>query len=453
MRIRNRTESARACQALRQAAICGAALALSASATSARDLPNFDTSPSGNPLAQPLVTSNKTATGILPEGMGVMDRARPEYDATGVNLGNFILYPTVAASLSSDDNVFRVDTGEKSDLFWTLSPRLDLRSQWSEDKLQLYTQLDRYQYDDQDTESRTDWIVGGSGRLNVINGTYFDADASYFSTHESRISPDLSPLAKSPTPYAQTHGDWSVTHQPGRLALSAGVNFDRFDYDSTQLIGGGTINNDDRDEDIAEYFGKVAFEYLPDESVFVRAAYNTHNFDLTFDRDGFDRTSEGYRIDAGLDAMITPLIKVTAFAGYLNQDYKAPLKGANGLDFGAQADWFVTELTTIHLSASRQFYDTIITGASTIDDRGATLSFDHELLRNFIIQGNVGHSDQKFVGIARDDKLVSAGVGVRYLINRNMSADADYEFSDRDSDVSGKNFNDNLFTVALRLQL
>src|SRR5678816_3232463 len=62
----------------------------------------------------------KQESGALLEGMGVLDRARPEYDAVGVPVGGLTLYPTLAAGVSGDDNVFRGPV-PSSDAIWTLS--------------------------------------------------------------------------------------------------------------------------------------------------------------------------------------------------------------------------------------------------------------------------------------------------------------------------------------------
>src|SRR6478735_4097312 len=61
-------------------------------------------------LAQIPVPNPETAeaqSGNLLEGQGVLDRARPEYDAAGVPVGGMTLYPTLAVDVAGDDNVFR----------------------------------------------------------------------------------------------------------------------------------------------------------------------------------------------------------------------------------------------------------------------------------------------------------------------------------------------------------
>lgn len=405
-----------------------------------------------NPAARVEAASNPALAGALPEGAGVLDRARPEYDAMGVPLGIFLLYPTFAVEASGDDNIYRTPGTTVNDLFWTFSPRLDLRSQWSRDTLQFYAQLDGYQYDVHDTESRTNWIAGGTGEMAVANGTTVDVNASYLGTHESRSSPDISVFALSPTAYTQLHTDAAILSQPGPLGLSAGASFNRYVYDPTALIGGGMLDNADRDSNIVEMFGKALYEFGPGRSVFARASYNVRDFDLQFDRNGYDHSSHGYRFDTGLQMLLTPLIKGTMFVGYLQQDFKIPLHTVSGIDFGSQIDWFVTELVTLHLSTARILSDTTIAGASSEDERRVDASFDYELLRNLILQGNAGYENDIFDGITRDDRITTAGFGAKYLINRQMSVYARYARSERDSNLNGTDFSDNLVTAGIKFQ-
>ncbi|HUO88502.1 MAG TPA: outer membrane beta-barrel protein [Rhizomicrobium sp.] len=406
-----------------------------------------------NPDALPMVTRDQAATGALPEGKGVLDRARPEYDAVGVPIEEFVLYPTLALGGTYDDNVFRAPLAEQSDLYWTFSPRLDLRSQWQRHALQLYAQLDHYEFDELNSETRTNWTVGGAGRYDISDGSFLAADSYYLDTHESRTSPDLSTLALSPTAYQQVHADGSIQGQFGLTLLSGGVWFDRFDFDPTRLIGGGTINNDDRDRSVIEVFGKAAYEFAPDQEVFLRASYNTRDFDLSLDRNGFDRNSHGYHIDAGVEGMLTPVVRGSAFVGYVNQNYRAPLESVDDFDFGAQIDWFVTELFTAHLAASRTIADTTIFGASSVDERAVAASADYELLRNVILRANIGYSDDAFRGITRDDRIFTAGISGRYLINQYLSAELAFAHENRDSNVIGRDYDDNAFSFGLKVQI
>jgi len=402
------------------------------------------------PLPNP--ESVEAQSGNLLEGQGVLDRARPEYDAAGVPMGGMTLYPTLALDVAGDDNVFRGPVAS-SDAIWTISPRLDLRSNWDTNALQLFGQMDHLEYQRLNNETRTNWMLGGAGRLDFSPGSFLSNQTSYFDTHEARTSPDLSLLALSPTRYRRVHTDGDLSGQFSRFNLSAAVSYDRFDFDSTQLVGGGLIDNSDRDRNVFQLTGKVAYELAPQQSVFAQVTYDRRDFDRLLDRNGFNRNSDGYRFDFGTAIMLTPLIQATAYAGLLQQDYVAPLRDVTTMDFNVKLDWFATELVTAHLVASRIIDDTTVSGASAADVRRIGASVDYELLRNLILQPHFDYFDSKFNGITRDDRTTSGGIEAQYLMNNYMALYAGYTYQQRTTNAAGRDYTDNLVTLGIRGQL
>jgi len=402
------------------------------------------------PLPNP--ESVEAQSGNLLEGQGVLDRARPEYDAAGVPMGGMTLYPTLALDVAGDDNVFRGPVAS-SDAIWTISPRLDLRSNWDTNALQLFGQMDHLEYQRLNNETRTNWMLGGAGRLDFSPGSFLSNQTSYFDTHEARTSPDLSLLALSPTRYRRVHTDGDLTGQFSLFTLSAAVSYDRFDFDPTQLVGGGLIDNSDRDRNVFQLTGKVAYELAPQQSVFAQVTYDRRDFDRLLDRNGFNRNSDGYRFDFGTAIMLTPLIQATAYAGLLQQDYVAPLRDVTTMDFNVKLDWFATELVTAHLVASRIIDDTTVSGASAADVRRIGASVDYELLRNLILQPHFDYFDSKFNGITRDDRTTSGGIEAQYLMNNYMALYAGYTYQQRTTNAAGRDYTDNLVTLGIRGQL
>ena len=77
---------------------------------------------------------------------------------------------------------------------------------------------------------------------------------------------------------------------------------------------------------------------------------------------------------------------------------------------------------------------------------------DH-LLREVILQPYIRYDDEKFEGIARNDRTVAAGLEARYLLNQYVAAYAGYAFERRDTNALGRDFTSNVFTFGLRGQL
>ena len=189
----------------------------------------------------------------------------------------------------------------------------------------------------------------------------------------------------------------------------------------------------------------------------MRVTYDTRQFQLMFDRSGWDRSSHGYRVDAGLDLQISHLLAGEVFVGYLDQRFARnvaqPLPDLSGLDYGAQLDWYATPLLTLHLSGSPQLADVVIDGASLADNKTIALSADYELRRNIIVQLFASYTDSRFVGTIRDDTYPGAGVGVKYLINRYLSAGINYFYSERSTNIPGLQYNDNTISIDLTLHV
>jgi len=296
-------------------------------------------------------------------------------------------------------------------------------------------------------------MLGGAGRLDFSPGSFLSNQTSYFDTHEARTSPDLSLLALSPTRYRRVHTDGDLTGQFSLFTLSAAVSYDRFDFDSTQLVGGGLIDNSDRDRNVFQLTGKVAYELAPQQSVFAQVTYDRRDFDRLLDRNGFNRNSDGYRFDFGTAIMLTPLIQATAYAGLLQQNYVAPLRDVTTMDFNVKLDWFATELVTAHLVASRIIDDTTVSGASSADVRRIGASVDYELLRNLILQPHFDYFDSKFNGITRDDRTTSGGIEAQYLMNNYLALYTGYTYQQRATNAAGRGYTDNVVTLGIRGQL
>lgn len=384
---------------------------------------------------------------------GVMDRARPDYDAKGLPLGGFRLKPALDVGAYVDDNVYRTQSARKTDGYFTIAPSFDLKSQWSRHMVELAGGLTRYQYINLNTENRTDWNIGANGRLDIFRGSALSAGSSYAILHEPRYSPDQSGQAATPTQFSVFHNEASVTYQPYRFGITLGGTYERFVYHSTPLVGGGTLDNSDRNEN--SYTGNVRVSYRVGKGteVFLRGSYDMRRFDKKIDRNGVNRDSHGYRADAGVKLFLTHLLEGEAFGGYSTQTFNAPLQSVNSFDFGARLNYYATELMTLHLTAARKLSDTTLAGASVSDDQSFGVSIDYELLRNLILQAGGGYTLSDYVGITRRDKYLEAHFNAKYLINRYLSADASYTYSQRHSNATGQDFTDNSVFLGLHFQL
>lgn len=384
----------------------------------------------------------------------VMTRARPEYDARGLRLGAFFLYPSLTVGAEYNDNVFN-DASDIDDTILTAAPQMNLRSNWSRHALNLSAEAKTYAYQDQSSEDRTDFRGAADLRLDFSRGTDLTADAHYTSYHEPRGT-DLTGgfLPGDPAePTALTRSGAGLTFRTtlNRLQLSAGGDLEAIDYDDTPVIGGGPeINNDDRDRTVTEAFAKAEYEAMPGAGLFVRGKWNAHDFDAVTDDDGYNRDSDGWGFDGGVEFAMTHVLVGELFAGYDHRSYDDPAFDAtSSMAFGAGLKWFPSMLTTISIDGARSIEDTSITAASGYVSTRGQIGLDHELLRNLIFSSRVGFENAEYQDITREDQILQAKIGGRFLINNYFHFDAGWQYVDRDSDATAFDYRTNSFEISL----
>ena len=382
-------------------------------------------------------------------GETVLERPRPEYDPLGIRAGGFLLYPAFAVRQEFNSNVFATDRGEISDFITVIQPSIDLRSNWNNHSLAFFANASIGRYWDETAENYEDFAVGGAGRLDITRQTQLFVAAAYRMLHEDRGSPD-DVGGREPTEDSQTTASVGLQQAFNRLSFRIDGVFDRFDYRDVRSNAGGTIDNDGRDRNQFLARLRMAYEFAPLREIYLLTSMNWRNYLDRRDSAGFDRDSNGFEIAAGLKYDLTGVTFIDVFLGYSQQDYQdGRLKTARGPSGGLKLTWNVTRLTTVTGSVSRDIEETTRIGSSSYFATKADLRVDHELLRNLIVSGNAGYQQDSFQGTSRDDSYYRAGIGAKYLFDRNFTLEGGYAFRTRDSNGPNADFDESV--VFLRL--
>jgi hypothetical protein len=383
-------------------------------------------------------------------GNTVLTRPGP-YDPVGLRSGPIYFFPSVEVQGVYNDNVYAEDVGKRADELLIISPELQVQTDWSRHELQLFAGGEFGLYEDFTDEDYEDYRFQGRFRLDVSRATNILFQAERARDHQQRGDPEeVEGLA--PTKFDRTDARVQINQSLGRMQLSGGASFRRFDFKDVDAVGGGVINNDDRDRDIYVANVRAGFEFSPGYSVFAEGSYNWRDFDDPVDDVGINRDSEGFEINAGLSLELTNLIQGSIWGGYLEQKPDDPsLVKLKGPSFGASIDWNVTPLTTIGLRGQRTVEDSqFLNSSGFFADRGR-LTIDHQLRDNLLLSafGEIGQDDYR--GIDRNDFRYAVGLSVEWSLNRYLAATAAYSYQGRDTDFAPvEDFNRNLVSVGLK---
>ncbi|HEV2546100.1 MAG TPA: outer membrane beta-barrel protein [Stellaceae bacterium] len=386
-----------------------------------------------SPIPTPPVAPGQAAPATQPGlATSVANRARPDYDPIGLREGPWFLYPRLGVDEVYNDNIFATTTGKVSDFITVLSPTLDLRSNFTSNALNfsvgsvvgLYAQNSRADYQDA--------FANGSGRIDIDKDSNFHGTANYTRGHIDFTSP-LSPGGiQSPVTTNAYGGTAGYEQARLRIGYSVDVAALRTEYEAVPLIGGGLLPESHLNNWAYEGTGRVSYEFLPNTSAYVRAAYNRRSYDHGQSAAFPTLDSQGYRADIGGRVNFTDLLYADLFFGYLQQFYRAPVFGTiSGPDAGATVTWDVTKLTSLTFTATRSVQDAnvFVVGTSPGYLRSAAgARVDHELFRNVLLNGTVAWYHDDYQGVNLTDDNYQFGAGVKYLLNRHLYLGLNYTY-------------------------
>lgn len=394
----------------------------------------------------------------------VKTRPRPELQPLGVRAGGFLFFPNIEVQQEYNDNIFATKHDTKDDFITSVKPGLSVESDWNNHSLNFSAGGDFGFYNNTSgsgpktsDQNYQDWNVASDGRLDVTRDIALFGGGGVAFLHEERGNPDEIG-GKEPTKYYLFSAFASYVQNFDNLNFTLTPEFRRHDFDDTQAFNGPSINQDDRDRNEYSVSLRTGYEFTPAYEAFVRFGGNRRKYDETPDDNGFDRDSWGYDAVVGLTFDLSGVTAGDVFAGYqkqrLNDD--SNLDNIEGPTFGASLNWSATTLTTVGARVVRNIETTTLNGASGYWATLGELTVDHELLRNLLLNGTFTVTNNDYQDIPRSDWIYTAGVGAKYMMNRNFYATLGYRFRTRDSrnfNGGAADYNENRVRIALEAQM
>jgi hypothetical protein len=373
-------------------------------------------------------------------------------EALGTPLGGFILYPSLTIGTEYNDNIFKTEDDEEDDVIFRIRPALDLQSDWDNHALGFFASADFNRYVDNTSEDTTGYRFLSNGRLDILRDTFATADVGVIRSFEDRGSPD-DVNGDEPTEELTIAGNLGFNHRFARSWLELGGGIAHRDFNDVDAIGGGEINNDDRDRYEYNSRARAGYDFNPEVGGFVQGTFNYTDYEDDVDDNGFDRNSQDYSLTAGVKFDITDLLFGELQGG--GQWFKPDddqFSDQTTWVVGSNLTWLVTELTTANFTASRTWQQTTVDGASSALTTTAGTTVTHSLLDTVTLDGFFNYTREDFEDTNRVDNTYSLGPGVTYLMNRFVHFSLNYTHSWRNSDAPGQDYTENSVLLTTRLQ-
>lgn len=385
--------------------------------------------------------------------VSVLERERQDYDAIGINVGGFSLFPRLDARTVYSSNVFASETNEQSDVFLALDPTLEARSNWGRHQLQADAGLRLRRYTDFDSENQDGWFARALGRLDIHGESYATGLLEAERTYEERGAEDFPGAAAEPLPIDIWGAALRGVAQFNRARLSGGVHYRELDFENVPAIGGGTLDTSGRDRNTTTVDVKGEWGVSPDTAAFAQLTFT----DIDYWEEGLlfgpSQDSEETQVLVGANFDLTALMRGEVGIGFVNREY-ASFGEVEGFAMRGTVEYFPTQLTTLTGTLRRSVEDSAYQGAGGYFATGGSLRVDHEFRRNILLMGFADYEQQDFSQVDRTDEVFTISAGITYLLNRSVGLNANIGHTERESEGADRfrSFSETRASIGVVLQ-
>ena len=386
-----------------------------------------------------------TTTEVVPAGQ----RMAADHAPLGIRAGSFLVIPKVELTETYNDNIYATKNNTKSDFVTSVRPEIAARSNWSRHAVNALARADIKKYADNNSEDNDNYLVAADGRLDVMRDTSIGGGVSYAQDHEDRGDPNTIGSPTEPVEFNTAVARVGAFRGLGRANARFDSEVKQLSYDNGSTSTGAVLNNSVRDRN--EYTQTLRLGYQIDSrfEAFVRGAFDNR----VYDKKTNNRSNNGQTYVAGSTFDISGKTKGEVFAGVAQRSYgNAAFKDISEPTFGGKVTWNATDLTSVIASINRGIEETTIGASSGFVNTNYDLGVEHALTRDILLKGNVGYTNNDYKGNAsnqREDDIYSAGIGADYYLNRCLKAGLSYNYTDRNSNITGGDYSRNAVMLKL----
>ncbi|MER9772689.1 outer membrane beta-barrel protein [Mesorhizobium sp. M0220] len=374
------------------------------------------------------------------------------FAATGIQLGSFVIRPTLEQGLTYSTNADSSSLGKPALLSET-TLRFNAVSDWRENS----ATIEGYGifretlsgYDVHEAQGRVD----GTLNIDLDNDLRAIAKLGYEAVPESASAP-AAIVGAVGQPVRQTvSGSLAVEKDAGkmRFALTGAVEHDIFG--DAKLSSGGSLSQKGRDSTLYTAILRTGYEISPAITPFTEIEVGRRAYDLRVDPNGFQRSSTRLGARAGVELDLREKLTGEFSVGWLREaiDDNA-LPAISGATVNADLKWSPERGTTIGLTAQTTAENTTNAGESGDMLYSSSLTGERQIRANLTGNAALGVEWRDYTGSDDHDLTLSAEAGLTWWLNRYAGLTTRVRTEKLTSNLVGRDYTANSIFVGLKLQ-
>src|SRR5216683_7638885 len=216
-----------------------------------------------------------------PDNRTPAQRAAENYDAPGVRVGSFLLFPELEADETFNDNIYASSnaTGKMASFIQGIKPSLKLNSDWSNHMLNFFATGAFAFYSADSSQNYQDFSVGADGRFDIEHEWNTYGGVSYSRKNEALGTPNSATGTVQPTQYYQLAGNVGYYQRFGLIKTRLDGRIDNYNYlNNGNGPAQGVIVNTDRNRTEFHEALRVGYEFIPGYEIWTRGTLNQRQY-------------------------------------------------------------------------------------------------------------------------------------------------------------------------------
>jgi hypothetical protein len=360
--------------------------------------------------------------------------------AAGFRVGPTILYPTIAASLAYDDNIFSSNVIKRSSWGTIVSPslRAELRPRGGH-VLGLTYSGDFVNYADSSADNYTNTLLRADGQLIFTSRARLSLDASYIESIDRRGSTDRQ-VSAEPDKWDSKSGSALFTYGApgarGRIDVEGGYR--DLTYKNNRAVTAPF------DHETTYGGGAFYWRFMPKTSLLFQARFTEYDYPSS------DQSSTERLLAVGITWEATAQTSGTIRVGQERKEFDAPgLEGFTGLAWEATIRWSPRTYSNVDFTTAQHTSESTGFGDYTLS-RVAFAQWTHDWTSRMQSTVRLGLRNDDYRATApvpenRDDDTTTVGAGLRYQFRRWLRFEGRWDHVRRSSNVPTEEYNRNIF--------
>ena len=369
--------------------------------------------------------------------------------------GPVAITPTLGLDLVYRDNIYLQENEETDSWIFTARPVVSARVQDRDNTYQLtYTgNTSRYKEDSsQDRNNFFDHTLEGNASIFIADRWSANAYASQAWLHEDRgtglTEGAIGNFISEPVEYEQTDVGGRVRYGSGigRLEVSAG--YMEREYQNFKEL------TRSRNRDEATFGGAFFYPIAPKTDIFLDYVYKDISYPNPIEQVPPLDSQENSQ-QAGVEWEITPNLKSSAQAGYVDKSFDDPeRRDWDGIGWSLQLWMQPRDQDTIRITGSRAPDETTLQG-DFIKRETLTTTWTHDWSDrvNTSLAGTISRETYEGSVNDREDYVYNITLKAGYSFRRWANMYASYSYDDKDSNADNLSYGQNTVTIGVDLSL